>query len=195
MPQSKRMLDTIKFSDSVKIWISENLARSWFEDALHEARNGTDYNFIRREIIFSVCFAETYLYEWTRTIVGVNNIPKYFPRNYYNKQHKLLKDLKTILAKNWRLIPNKLYQEGLIRCDPNLDVLMLDVLVTIRNGYIHAHASRPLTDSQPQEEKPVPIRSEIEKLGQGWALQIVLDLIFDLHNKLGTTHDAYIVKP
>jgi hypothetical protein len=48
------------------IWLTYPFAKEWFEDALHEAKTGIDHNARRREIVFAVCFAESYLFEWVR---------------------------------------------------------------------------------------------------------------------------------
>src|SRR5262249_31345242 len=42
-------------------------ARSWYEDATQEAKNGRheDWHPRRREVVFAVAAAETYLFEWT----------------------------------------------------------------------------------------------------------------------------------
>src|SRR4051812_27749577 len=48
-----------------------HFAPSWFADALHEARTGGDGDIHarRREILFAVCCAESYLYEWTYALL------------------------------------------------------------------------------------------------------------------------------
>lgn len=45
------------------IWLSYCFAPEWFADALNEAKTGRDHNTRRREIIFAVCCAESYLVE------------------------------------------------------------------------------------------------------------------------------------
>ena len=45
-----------------RISVTASFAQDWFIDALNEARNGIDYNAKRREILFSVCVAESYFF-------------------------------------------------------------------------------------------------------------------------------------
>jgi hypothetical protein len=48
------------------VWLSYSFAAEWFNDALTEARAGKDHHARRREILFAVCCAESYLVEWIR---------------------------------------------------------------------------------------------------------------------------------
>jgi hypothetical protein len=48
------------------VWLTASFAREWFNDAVHEARTGGDIQAKRREIVFAVSFAESYLFEWVR---------------------------------------------------------------------------------------------------------------------------------
>jgi hypothetical protein len=57
------------------VWVSDNFSEDWFSDALKEARSGTDFNARRREIIFAACFAESYLFEWTRRRIEIEEEP------------------------------------------------------------------------------------------------------------------------
>src|SRR5919112_3743691 len=69
------------------VWLTYSFAPEWFEDALNEAKRGADHNARRREIVFAVCCAESYLFEWVRDeIIGKSNMErlmkylnKYFP--------------------------------------------------------------------------------------------------------------------
>jgi len=66
---------------SKRIMMSAHLAQSWFADALRETKTGGDAHARRREIVFAVCFAETYLFEWVRDEVvrgDVQKLNKYF---------------------------------------------------------------------------------------------------------------------
>ena len=50
---------------SVQLWLHATYAPAWFQDAQREsALPGIDAR--RREILFAVCFVESYLLEWTR---------------------------------------------------------------------------------------------------------------------------------
>ena len=50
-------------------WRADSFARAWFEDALREANTGAGPNARRREIVFAVACAESYLLEWVRVNV------------------------------------------------------------------------------------------------------------------------------
>jgi rubredoxin len=67
------------------VWLSYSFAPEWFADALHEARAGGDHHARRREILFSVCCAESYILEWVRDQVlnrQFDRLNKYFhPEN------------------------------------------------------------------------------------------------------------------
>jgi hypothetical protein len=57
------------------VWLTYSFAPDWFEDALHEAKTGIDHNAQRREIVFAVCCAESYLFEWVRDeIIGKSDM-------------------------------------------------------------------------------------------------------------------------
>ena len=63
------------------IWQSCSWARDWFDDAFDAAKQA-DHRARRREIIFSVCFAETYLFECVRDEILKRDFVKlatYFP--------------------------------------------------------------------------------------------------------------------
>ena len=52
----------------VTFWTQRRYDRRWHDDAVKEAsREGADA--CRREIIFAVCLAESYLFEWVATVV------------------------------------------------------------------------------------------------------------------------------
>jgi hypothetical protein len=78
--------DALPWQDSVetKSWALASFAESWFSDALQVARVGQGRNAMRREIVFAVIFAETYLYEFVRDVALKANyeaLSRYF-RDY-----------------------------------------------------------------------------------------------------------------
>jgi len=174
------------------VWLSDNFAQDWFADALHEARTGKDYNARRREIIFAVCFAESYIFEWVRRKVQIEELNDYFPasRRFPNdpRYHRPLKD-------KWKKLPKELYEAGKIPSDPNLDLLGLEELLGYRNGLVHAAASRPATDSQSEETKPFPTKEMLNRLEPGWALRIVVALVKALHQAVGDPLPEYAEEP
>ena len=165
----------------VRWWLSEHFAPRWFADAFNEMQSNKSLDSLRREIIFAVCFSESYLFEWTRLIVGVESILNYFPLN----------DRRGHIPK-WKNTLKKLYENGKIAFEPALAYDELEILVKYRNGFIHAHASRPMSNVLAEQYKPSPSRQEIERLTPGWALKIVVNLIRALHKALRTTEESYI---
>jgi len=177
---------------SVTPWKSDNFAEDWFRDALHEARAGKDHNAQRREIIFAVCFLESYIFEWVRRTVGIGAIDSYFPpKERFEDDPRYRRDLK----KKWKEVPKELFEDGKISVDPSVHLSGLGNLLKYRHGLIHAAASRPGTDEQPKETKPFPTKGGLKKLKAGWAVEIVLGLIREFHEKIGTEVPEYIENP
>lgn len=176
----------------VTAWKSDNFAEDWFGDALHEARAGKDYNARRREIIFAVCFLESYIFEWARRTVQIDEISRYFPqqpRQKYDPRYR--RDLKC----KWKEVPKELFEDGKISVDPAVNVSGLGTLLKYRHGLIHAVASRPATDMQPNKTKPFPTKKDLKMLKPGWALKFAVDLVRELHEKIGTQPPDYLTKP
>ena len=169
-------------------WSSYSFAPEWFNDALNEARTGKDHHARRREIIFAVCCAESYLVEWIRDEVlnrDFNRLNQFFPPG---ERHGV--------AEKWKEVPKALYDAGLISAVPNLGRPYWQnwlKLVDLRNGLIHAKASRPETHSQTADERPVPSRNDLEKLPPSWAIKVVVTLIRELHAAVSTPVPAWLV--
>jgi hypothetical protein len=168
------------------VWLTYSFAPEWFEDALHEANTGTDHNARRREIVFAVCFAESYLFEWVRDTVLdkgnseelVRNLNQYFPPGKWQP-----------VIDKWKDVPKKLLNDGLIPATPNLGLPYWEnfkSLVGMRNGLVHARSSRPETGQQPEREKPLPSKGDLDKLQAGWPTEVVVTLAKELHKAIGT---------
>jgi hypothetical protein len=172
------------------IWLSYSFAKEWFEDALQEARTVTDHNARRREIVFAVCFAESYLFEWVRDDVLNRDFQKlnhYFPPgNPQPVTHK------------WKDVPRKLQSEDLIPATPELGQPYwenFNDLVKMRNGLIHARSSRPETTHLQEREKPHPSKGDLDNLPAGWATEVVVTLVKELHKAVGTSEPDWLVTP
>ncbi len=176
---------------ALPVYQSDNFAGGWYCDALREARFGNDHSARRREIIFAVCFAESYIFEWVRSkcVEGVND---YFPPTRRKKRDPRYR---RSLEKKWRQVPHELHQDGKIRRKPQLDLSGLEDLLRYRHGLIHATASRLATEAQPPETKPFPRRSDLTALSPSWAVRIVFDLVSELHDQLGEPKPEYLVEP
>jgi hypothetical protein len=177
---------------TLTVWLSDNFAEDWFRDALHEARTGTDYNAVRREIIFGACFAETYIFEWARRKLQIEEINDYFPpMPRFANDHRY----RRTLVKKWRHVPKELFEAKKIAAEPKLNLSGLGQLAKYRHGLVHAAGSRPTTGGQPKKSKPFSTKGDLKKVSAGWAVRIVVDLVSDLHATLGESVPSYLEPP
>lgn len=163
-------------------WISATFAPHWFADALSQVSPAADRQARRKEIIFAVSCAESYLFEWVRDDVlkGDHHVlERYFPVNNHRSVHD-----------KWRDIPKQLKGDGRILEAPNLggSIAWQDFqdLIDFRNGLLHARASRPETPDLPTPHLPVPSMRQLDGLTSGWAAGVVRRLILELNTAAGT---------
>jgi hypothetical protein len=166
---------------AVVVWQHYSHAPDWFEDAKTEAAK-PGANARRKEIVFCVCFAESYLYEWVLgDVLGrdLTKLPTYFPENrrrgIYDK---------------WKDIPKQLKGEGLIAAVPDAsDAHGRDWrrLTEYRDGLIHAVASKP----QGGGFMPKPTKTELDQLAPGWAFGVVVEHVRRLNTAAGTKLPAW----
>jgi hypothetical protein len=154
----------------------------WF-DLDHHAR--------RREILFAVCAAESYLLEWVRDDVlkhDFNQLRNYFPLGE-----------KRGLTQKWKEVPKQLCKDRLLRGTPNLGEKSwrdFKTVICYRDGLVHAGASLPEMKKEPPDGKnPVLTRSMLDSLSPGWAVRVIVALVRDLHNAVGTPTPAWLVEP
>jgi hypothetical protein len=177
------------------IWLTYPFAKEWFEDALHEAKTGSDHNARRREIVFAVCFAESYLFEWIRDQVLdrndfqrlVTDLNHYFPPGEWQP-----------VTEKWKLIPKRLLRDGRVPATPDLSQSYWErftKLVDMRNGLVHARSSRPEATHLQEIEKPHPSKGYLDKLPAGWATGVVVTLVKELHKAVGTSEPDWLVTP
>ncbi len=141
---------------TLKAWKSYSFAPEWFADASREAKD-EGRGARRREILFAVCAAESYVFEWVRDTVlnhDFKKLDKYFPAG------------QTCGGPEWNDFRDVVHN---------------------RDGLVHAAASRPETDGQPEKEKPVPAASDLDAQPPGWALEIVRVILRKLHTDTKTT--------
>ena len=177
------------FALPITPWQSDNFAEDWYRDALAEARSGGDHNARRREIIFAVSFAESFIFEWTRRKLQIDEITEYFPPN---RRFKNDPRYRRSLIEKWRMIPTELYEAGKIPLRPALDLSALEELLRYRHGLIHAAASRPSTQRQPSESAPFPKKKDLNGLVAGWAVDIVFNLVSQLCHQLAESKPPYL---
>jgi hypothetical protein len=172
---------------ALKAWKSYSFAPEWFADASREAgveglpgleRRGAR----RREILFAVCAAESYVFEWGRDTVlnhDFKKLKKYFPAG---RKWGVLKKLEKI--------PTQLKEDGLVSgaldCHGQ-EWSAFQEVVAYRHGLVHAAASRPQTDDQPKNEKPVPAAEVLDAMMPGWAFGVVRVILRKLHTDTKTT--------
>ena len=192
-PTNRSLRMSIRASSStptVTAWLTYSFAPDWFADALREAQTGQDHHTRRREIVFAVCCAESYLLEWVRDEV----LNSHFPRlNEYFVPGKW----QSVVDK-WKDIPKQLCDDGLIPAIPKLGESYWEdwrKLVAYRNGLVHARASRPESDSQSKERNPLPSKGDLDRLPSGWAVQVVVTLVRRLHDAVGTSPPTWLVDP
>jgi len=172
---------------SLTPWISYNFASDWYADAKIEANN-SNHHARRREILFSVACAESYLLEWVRDQILKHDyswLDRYFPPGKNRP-----------IAEKWKDVPKQLKDHGLIHSVPNLgsgsawgDFLRL---VEFRNGLLHARASLPETSGLSASSLPVQSMDQLRSLLPGWASGVVRRLIQELNTAAGTNPPDWI---
>jgi hypothetical protein len=175
---------------TVELWATASFARAWFSDALGEAGVANDPDARRREIVFAVCFAESYLLEWVRDEVlrrEFAQLSKYFQPGQ-----------QIPVVDRWKNVTHDLLRDGKIPAKPDWGKRFwedFDRLAKMRNGLIHARASRPDSAKLSDQEKPYPRSEELHRLEAGWATETVRNLAAELHRTTGTTSPPWLNNP
>ncbi len=173
----------------ITAWKHYRHAPDWFEDALREAQSA-GHNARRREILFAVCFADSYLAEWV--IVDV------LQRDFIQSRKYLPSRDRRGVTDRWKQIPKQLLEDGFIPAKPDLgDPHGMEWLrlVDYRDGLVHANASRPETAGLTAEWMPRPTKSELDTIEPGWALNVVLERVRRLHQAVGTQPPPWLRDP
>lgn len=156
-------------------WIYQSFAKAWFKDALNEARHGIDIDSHRREIIFAVAFAESYLVEWVRDDILKKDFVKF---NVYFPVSK-----KISAEDKWKKIPKQLCKDKLLGKTPILEATFWDnwkKLINYRDGFIHAVTSCPENLEALRKKESSKIH-EMSKIKSGWATNVVIELVKQFH--------------
>jgi hypothetical protein len=172
----------------VNILITASFARYWLDDALIEAKKESSRDSKRREIVFAVCFAETYIFEWVRN--------KFFPKDIEGLFHcfttpseKGGRRPKNIKEK-WK-VTKQLSEDGKIKdtivFDKGKNVVWGDFcdLIDYRNSLVHAALSIPESSSPPELIKKLPTISDFNRMKIGWATGVVVNLVRHFHEVIG----------
>jgi hypothetical protein len=155
---------------------------------VHQAR--------RREIVFAVCCAESYLYEWAFAQVRAASSANDLEAN--TLRHLSDSVLMLGFNKRWARIMGSLHSEGLLTAIPEVESRghrqQWEQLLTYRNGLVHAAISQPVFGSGPVSDPPVT-NSHLATLAPGWAVSVVAERIRRLHVAAGTAPPTWLVDP
>jgi hypothetical protein len=174
---------------SVEVWITVSLTQPWLRDVVIESKQvGHDHR--RKEIVFAVCFIETYLFEIVRDLIlrmDYKETTRYFPvgrrlgiRDRCKEVFKqLFEDKKLKQAMNW----SEPFWSEFCR------------LIDMRDGLVHAAISRPYNSDLSKGANPTPTMEEFRKLSQGWALQTALNLVYAMHEAIGVELFPWLENP
>lgn len=176
-------------------------ARAWYEDALREARdnNSRNHHARRREILFAVCCAESYLYEWAYDLLSQQKLTGSAP--YAEIVRYFPSDDKRGVSQRYKDVPKALHADRWLPVRPDLggshgtEWLML---VAYRDGLVHAKASRPVVigpGATHAGQPPAPSLEQLRDLRPGWALQVTAERVRRLHQAAGTAVPGWLGAP
>ena len=169
---------------------ASQVGRLLLADALREAPIGGDLHARRREIVFAVCFAESYLFEWVRDQVlggDFHRLAIYLPSGD-----------KRGIRQRWKEVVKRLRDEQIIPASPDFGLPYwehFDQLVDYRDGLVHAGASRPTSSARPMQEGAVPSVEALQTMPRGWPVRVVVELVRRLHAAVGSATPAWLVEP
>ena len=165
-----------------------NYAADWYADARGEVSDSANKQNKRREIVFSVFFLESYLYEWVR------NQRSDFLAKLFDKGAKTLDGKHSLqgLKFKWQYIPSAIAHELMLATDFELDLNELERLIKFRDGFVHAKASRFYNDNTEEIILPVPSQEKLANTSQsGWAVTTAKNLVISLHQKTDSDPPKY----
>jgi hypothetical protein len=179
---------TVNALERTELWLAASFAPSWFRDALNEAQRAKgDVDARRREILFAVCFLESYLLEWTRYLLGPRDFKKYFPPGR-----------KGGIRDKWKRVIKELAKDKKIPGKPGFggaDWTAFIQLVDYRDGLVHAKASLPTSKADPSATPPIPSPDDLRDMEPGWPVRVVADLVRSLHAAVDSATPRWLVNP
>jgi hypothetical protein len=168
-----------------------SFADAWYADAEQQSTLPDDADARRREILFAVCFAETYLFEWARELLKVETgsyrerIFEFFPPD----------DGRSV-SDRWKEVPRDLCNAKLIPAKPDLGGPhgeQWGKLVRHRNQLVHAVVSYPTSGLEiANGAARGSAKVELRSLEPGWALGVVVERVRRLHDAVQTPTPGYI---
>ena len=170
------------------VWQHASFAEHWYRDTQHEAQGREGDHSTRREIVFAASFLESYIFEWVRQH-WFERVNDYFPPTPRFEKDPLFR---ASLKDKWRMVPVELHRAGHLTQAPSLELADLGMLVVLRNGLLHARASRPWTSGQSDAAQPKPAVGELGTIQHGWALGVAKALVMQLHLQVGSPPPSYL---
>jgi hypothetical protein len=179
--------------------LTSSFARAWWEDARKEAVSSQGEGAKRREILFAVCYAESYLLEWVRDEAlggDIAKLDRFLDEYEYEKKGSLLD--------KWKEVPKHLNERPYteITYDPNYygqgaaqrDAKKFRDLVTLRNALVHAGPSLHISTTQPAEAMRRASREFLARcVVAGWATDVAGKMVRHLHYAVGTPAPGYLI--
>lgn len=177
--------------------VVNRFAPGWYKDARHEAQAPLgDIHARRREVVFAVSCAESYIYEWTRDLLQTtpghySRIDAYFPP-------KPVKGWNRSVTDQWKEVPKELHAVNILANKLDLSGAHGDDwlrLVDYRNGLIHALASRPQEYGPGPPIRPLVTADDLHAMAPGWATSVVEERVLRLHQAEGTAPPPWLTSP
>lgn len=171
-----------------------NWSERWFEDALAEARKTPvsaqeHRDVLRREIVFAVCFVESYLFEWARDTLGHDRlaVQLVMPGKIQG------------IKKRWRHVVEAVHQRkpfnAPLAYGKNARWSQFCQVVHFRDGLVHATASLPVSSDQSPLPDPYPDIEALDGLTPGWAVTRTVALVRQLHESQGSDPPDWLADP
>lgn len=168
--------------------VAANYSEDWYADACAEVNDNANRNNKRREIVFSACFLESYIYEWVRKC-GANYTINFFNDTAKNADGKFYtKGLKN----KWKYIPPVMASELGVEKGLKLDLSELGTLIALRNGFVHAAASKLYNSFTEKKDQPVPTPEQLDQVKSGWAVSVAENLVISLHDQINSNAPGYL---
>ncbi len=164
-------------------WLAQPFAQFWYDETCAQACDPSECA-RRREIIFAVACAESYLVEWLRKLLG----PKC-------ANVTLEVNGKQGILEQWKTIPKALQRAGEIPAVPTLggsSWANFHKVVQFRNGLLHGRASRAYVPGQPSPQT-MPKVEELQQLQAGYARDAVRNLMIELNTAAQTARPDWLV--
>ena len=159
------------------MWKTYQWAPEWYTDAKAETgKSGLQAR--RREIIFAVALAESFLFEFVLVEVLAETNDRFQTINDYFPAGS-----KRTIQDRWKKVPKELVKRGLGLRVPDLggeEWQDFTRLLDFRNGLLHGRSSRPDTLELPEGHRPFPSPEDLQAMKPGDALETVLTQIRSL---------------